>query len=695
MTARDLLRLARLHGIAAAYSDGLGTRRQASAEVLEGLLDGLGVDTSNPADAWRVGLRERWSELCEPVAVAWDGAGQLLVRAPASARGRLRIEVECEDGVVRARSVALAEAPIAERFESGTSSRVARRVPLPDALPPGYHRATVRLRSQSASALVIAAPRRAPTPARGSREFGVVAPLYSLRSQHGHGIADLGDLRRLLKWTGERGGGFAGTLPLLAAFLDAPAEVSPYLPASRLAWNELYLELPSTPEWQRAPEARALLESSAARRERRRLSRTTLADPAAAFALKRPALEVLARRLFAGRGGRRAALDRFATERPEIVEYARFRAAGERLGRSWQRWPARARGGRLRDADVPREAYRYHLYAQFAMHEQLAERSEQESAIGPGLYLDLPLGAHAAGFDTWRDGGAFALPLGAGAPPDRLFAGGQSWGLPPLHPEGLRRQGYRHLIEVLRNHLRYAGVLRLDHVMGVERLYVIPPGGSARDGAYLHYRAEELWAILALEAARAGSRLVGEDLGTVTRSVRAAMRRHGVGRMHVLEFAVRPSDAPAVEAPPPGALATLSTHDLPPLAGWAVGRDIEERRRLGFLDAGGAAEDLVARRRDVRALRRALGVPRTGDERELILAGLRHLGQSDAPLVAVALDDLVGASDAQNLPGTVDEHPNWRRRTERRRDTLGSTRVIEAVGTLAAAREQARRRVMP
>ena len=689
MVARDLLQLARLYGVGVSYTDGLGARRRTSEEALEAILRGLGVDTVDPGAAHDEALRSRWDALSEPVAVAWDGRGDVVVRGAESARGRVRIEVACEDGSSRRSTSALAEAPILDRIELGRRSLVARQRAASADLPLGYHRATVRVGRRSAEVLVISAPQRAPAPPRGMRASGVVAPLYSLRSEHRHGIADLGDLRRLLDWTWARGGDFVGTLPLLAGYLDPPAEISPYLPASRLAWNEVYLELPRTPEWERARAAHEWFASPEARREAARLDRASLADPAAAFALKQPAIEAMARAAFSSRGGRLEALGRFAEDRPEIVEYARFRAAEERLGRPWQQWPARPRGGRLRDSDVPRDSYRTHLYAQLAMHEQLRRLAEDARAAGPGLYLDLPLGAHGSSFDLWRDPEAFAPALGAGAPPDRLFEGGQSWGLPPMHPQRLREGGYRHFIEVLRNHLRYAGVLRLDHVMGVERLYVIPPGGNARDGAYIHYEAEELWAILALEASRTGSLLIGEDLGTVTRSVRAAMQRHRVGRMHVLEFAVRPEEDPALVPPPRGALATLSTHDLSPLAGWVDGDDVALRRRLGFIDAERESADLAARRREVRALRAAVGHRRGGDARQLVRASLRSLGGSEAPLVAVALDDLVGLSAPQNVPGTVDEHPNWRRRTERR-DTLADAGVGESLDALVEARKAAK-----
>jgi 4-alpha-glucanotransferase len=677
--------LARVHGLSLSFEDGFRRRRRVSDDVLEGVLRGLDVDPRDPGRALRAAVEERWSALCDPVAVAWGGRLELVVRVPASERGSIGVTIDCEAGETFEERLSRAHLPIEERFDGARESVVSRRLRFPHRLPGGYHRATIRLGRRSAEVLVISAPRRAPVPGPGAREFGVVAPLYSLRSSHGHGIADLGDLRRLLDWTGRHGGAFVGTLPLLAGFLDEPAEISPYRPVSRLAWNELYLELPAIPEWN-ASAAGATVPDPTGSSEARRLGRSMLADPAAVYALKQPAIEALARRAFGVRGGRRAALEAFEAERPEIAAYARFRAAEPELGRRWRDWPAGARGGSLRGADVRHDRYEFHLYAQLVMHEQLEALSSPGEGAQPGLYLDLPLGAHPDGFDTWRDPDSFAMELGVGAPPDRLFEGGQSWGFPPQHPRRARQLGYRHFIEVIRNHLRYARMLRIDHVMGLHRLYVIPPGGEARDGTYLRFEAEELWAILVLEATRAGAILVGEDLGTVPRAVRSAMRRHGAGGMHVLEFAIRPDATPAVVSPPTGSLASLSTHDLSPFPGWLVGEDIRTRRRIGLIDSGAEAEAVRRRERDVRTLRRLLGLAADAAASEVVLASLDHLGSSDAALVAVSLDELDGRVDAQNVPGTGDEHPNWRRRVETRRDTLESPRVVGAMSALASAR---------
>ena len=685
----DLLRLAAFHGVEAEYLDAAGQRQAASAEVLRGVLDGLGVATGDTRRALRAAQQRRWSELLDPVALAWAGRGSLLVRVPAGARGRAHVELQAEDGATTAFACELSGAALGGAADVGRERYVERRLALPGGLRRGYYGVRVRVRAggveRRGEGTLIVAPRRTFGGAPARREFGVFAPLYAVRSTSSVGGGDLGDLRRLLQWTLARGGSAVGTLPLLAAYLDAPAEVSPYLPVSRLAWNELYLELAAIPEWASSAAAHATLASEPARAERARLARAPFADPVAAMALKHPALAALARALFAQGGARRGALDRFAAARPEVVAYARFRAACARLGRPWQRWPAAARAGRLRDADTDGEAYRYHLYVQWCLHEQLtalrraASQRAGRGAIGP--YLDLPLGVHGAGFDTWREGALFASALGSGAPPDRLFTEGQHWGFPPLHPQRERERGHAYTRAALHNHMRYAGALRVDHVMGLHRRYVIPPGATAREGTYVRYAAAEHWAMLTLESQRARTLVVGEDLGTVPPEVHAALRRHGALGMHVLQYA--PSDTARA-----GTLAALNTHDMAPFAGWLRGRDIDWRARLGTFDAEAAARERAERRRAVAALRATTPARGAGRGRVALLhTSLQRLAGSPARLVVVALDDLLGAVEAQNLPGTVEEHPNWRRKLRLPLEQIERSEAVAAgIALVAAAR---------
>ncbi|MBC7106597.1 MAG: 4-alpha-glucanotransferase, partial [Firmicutes bacterium] len=298
---------------------------------------------------------------------------------------------------------------------------------------------------------------------------------------------------------------------------------------------------------------------------------------------------------------------------PGVRDYARFRAAVERRRGGWTSWPAMMRDGRLEEGDYDPQNEQYHLYVQWAASEQFGVLADRARAEGVGLYLDFPLGVHREGYDVWRERGVFVLKANSGAPPDPFFTGGQDWGFPPLHPEAVREQGYRYFRACLRHHLRHAGALRLDHVMGLHRLFWVPRGLPAREGVYVRYPAEEFYALLCLESLRHGSALVGEDLGTVPRYVRSAMGRHGVYRMYILPFELTPHPGKTLRYVPADRLAGLNTHDMPPFAAfWEACDDAVRSSVARFL-------------RD----RGWLGAPEEGPG-EVLRAALRYLAASRA-----------------------------------------------------------------
>ncbi|MDP9342727.1 MAG: 4-alpha-glucanotransferase [Actinomycetota bacterium] len=680
---RDLRKLAQLYGVQTSFTDTEKRRRRASADALTAVLRSMGVAAGTAAEV-KEALRERsaasWARPLEPVVVAWQGeANTFEVRLPARGRGpgagvRGRIELEGGGG-----NVLLSEAASVNGVDA--EGRVVE-VPLPP-LPLGYHR--LFLDRPRASALVISAPMRCPTP--DIRLWGMFLPLYALRTGRSWGTADFTDLSALLDWAGTLGASTVGTLPLLASFLDQedPFEPSPYSPASRLFWNELYLDVEGIPDLEGSPEARELLSSPALRRRVRGLRAADIVDYRSSMAAKRGVLEALARSVFAEASGRRAAVEQLARSRPALADYARFRAAIAHFGAPWQEWPGPARGGKLASRHVPEDERRYHLYVQFLAEEQLARVAGANRGPGTGLYLDMPLGVHPSSYDTWRERDAFARDASGGAPPDSFFGGGQNWGFPPLHPERIREQEYRYPIASIRHLLRLAGVLRLDHVMGLHRLYWVPYGLDATQGVYVRYRAEEMYAILTLEAARASALVSGEDLGTVPPSVRAAMARHGVHRTHVLQLeAIDPEDV--LPTPPRGSVASLNTHDMWPFASFWTAADIDEGESLGYPKAAarrareGRAEirrAMLAALREAGFLRRTRGVT----TEEALHACLSFLAASPARLAVANLEDLWGEDRPHNHPGTWRERPNWRRKAAL--DFEAFRKLPGVVGTLS------------
>ena len=300
--------------------------------------------------------------------------------------------------------------------------------------------------------------------------------------------------------------------------------------------------------------------------------------------------------------------------------------------------------------------------------------------------LDLPLGVHPAGYDVWRERGAFLHSSTSGAPPDPMNAKGQNWGNPPLHPEGIRAAGYGYVIDYVRRMMAHSRVLRIDHVMGQHRLFVLPPGHDASAGVYIRYRPEENYAILCLESQRSGTMVVGEDLGTVPPACRQAMRAHRVYGCHVAQWGVRKDGQ---EPPPPRTVASLGTHDMPPFAAWWRGADITERLGLGLLTAEDAARDTAQRERDRELLIKALVAQKlltrpkrgTDPETEVLAAWLAFVARSEARGMLVFLEDLWGEVHSQNIPGTRDEHPNWRWRIPHSLEVVRS--MPEVVGRLS------------
>ncbi|HMK63116.1 MAG TPA: 4-alpha-glucanotransferase [Acidimicrobiales bacterium] len=656
--------LARRHGVQVAYADYRGRHRRASVDTVIAVLRALGVALAGPDEAPAL-LRAHDAEagpVLEPVLVRRGTISTHAIVLPAALDpAEVDISVRHEDGttVSRPLSTLLVERELARPTSAGRGARLRRRFRLPP-VPDGYHRLTAEGRGIEAEALVVASPARCPQPPRG---WGVLAPLHALRTATDWGVGSYRDLGEVGGWVSELGGLFVGTLPVFAALLEGPsADPSPYRPASRLAWNELYLDVESLPELETCAEARRLLGSAGFERDRERLCVAPLADPAATMAAKRRVLELLASALFSGSSRWLRKLQEFVASRPELLAYARFRASmedGSRASGPWRGAGDRRRG--LPPSDDP--DVRYHLYVQWATDRQLAE-----AATRAGLYMDLPVGVHPSGFDPWWKPQAFVTGTSAGAPPDQFFASGQSWGFSPLHPAGLREEGYAYLIAALRHAMRHAAVVRIDHVMGLHRLWFVPDSMAPREGVYVRYRAEELRAVVVLEAARAAVAVVGEDLGTVPAGVRRDMRSDGMLRSHVYQFAASAQDPFPVA--PSDALASLGTHDLPPFAAWWKGTDIEDRVRQGCT----AEAEAVTERSERRALREAVGkaVVRAGraagtrspalSPSQALRACLIHLASGPARLMLVDPADLWGEREPQNRPGTGAEEANFLRR---------------------------------
>ena len=639
--------------------------------------------------------RNRWNELVPPVVVGWDGALVVPFAVSASSDDEWELEVTTESGRVHRANGRLFALPADAHAWPGGKVHCLRKASIALDGELGYHQVAWRCGIERGRAMGIAAPMRAFGGPGGERRWGVFAPVYGLSSTQSGAAGDLGSLRLLFEQVSKRGGRYVATLPILAAFLDEPCHVSPYSPASRHYWNELYLDLGAIAAEVGLPAPIAPPVPAG------------LIDYRAQYRWRREALTPLMAAL-----GKlhRDEIDRWA-QATTAYDYAAFRAITETTRTSWREWPAMWRDELplvLTRADaiangIDGERFDVHVVAQWAMQRQLEALRDQPHlrATTPpneavacervALYLDLPVGVSLDAYEVWRERHLFLTSLAAGAPPDPLFLGGQNWGLPPLSPIAARRDHYRYVIRCIRHHMTVAGMLRIDHVMGLFRLYVVPEGRPATDGVYLRYQAEDMLAILALESSRHKCALVGEDLGTVPDHVRPAMARHGLFRLHVGQWFLPGKLGEVPGLSPPGSIASLNTHDTATFAGWWRGADIDDRRDLKLIND----EQEIRERRgraDARAAMLAFSAVAddhlTEVERAMV-AATADLASGPAEVVLIALDDLALDPVPHNVPGTVSERPNWQRRVEGWSTALteqASPAAAEAVAAVADAR---------
>lgn len=668
----DLQSLARLHGVQTSFVDMAGKAQSARREIVSAVLKALGAAAENEREiheSLNAARRHLCAQVLEPVIVGWDERPiQIKLHLPARFTGQLRFQARLENDETL--EVRLIRSRIVNRIEVDGNAYDVRQITI-DGLPFGYHEFTASVGGANHSALLISAPARAYEETPGDKEWGAFLPMYALRSRENWGAGNFTDWRRFGEWIGALGGSVAGTLPLLASFLDFPScEPSPYAPASRLFWNPFYVDIPILPEFACCVAAQNRVGERRFQEQLCRLRENRLIDYGSAWLARREILELLSDWFFKNASPRRENFREFLRSRPEVEEYARFRATCDRQRVSWHRWDSRLRDGKLRPGDFDERDRRFHLYVQWLAQEQMDGLLASSRDAGVKLYLDLPLGVHPSGYDVWRHRQDFALQASAGAPPDMFFTKGQKWGFAPLHPQRIREDRYRHVIAFLRFQMRHTGLLRIDHVMGLHRLYWIPNHCPPDCGAYVQYREEELYAILILESHRHRTRLVGENLGTVPPEVNRDLKRHRLSEMFVVQYEQQPDSRRPLRRSEARSLACVNTHDMPPFAAHWSGLDLADRVNLGLIPKSKLAEELGNRRNLnsalIQFLERSGWLKRMRGRRvvteEVLRALLGWLGGGSAEVVLVNAEDLWLEPLPQNVPGTSSERPNWRRK---------------------------------
>ena len=668
----DLDRLCEAHGIATRYRD-FWQREQVPAEATKrALLAAMGVSMDDAQAAARV---ER------PLVFRGRVPHEILLHAPTGHGATLTARLALESGDLT---------ELRARAQDGTIVCTG----LPPEVPYGYHCVSVVDAAHgggvvAVSPLIVCPPRcHAPPQARA---FGLALQLYSVRSRRNWGMGDFTDLGTVAQIAAQHGASFVGLNPLHALFIDRPEQPSPYSPSSRRALNPLYLDVEALEEYAECADVRAEVATPAFQGKLCALRAAPFVDYAGVAAAK---LHVLAR-LFEHFHAtqldplreRGRALRAFAESHRDLAFHpALFDALQATLRRrdprvwGWPAWPAH-----LRDCDAPavhdfarthRREVDFFLYLQWQADRQLARAAAQAQRAGMtiGVYRDLAVGANPGGAETWCDPQRFALEVHVGAPPDAFNQKGQDWGLPPWIPGRLPAGGYSPWVALLRANMRHAGGLRIDHVMGLMRLFWIPRGMLPTDGTYVHYPFDDLLSILALESVRHRCIVVGEDLGTVPDEMRTALRDLGVHSYRVLYFErTRHGAFAPPDAYPAQALVSITTHDLPTLQGFWRGADLAARDALDlFPDDAVRDAQYAARAADrprlLQALRDAGLAPPIDPLSdalpfEAVRAAHAFIARAPSALMALQLEDVFGVAEQINLPATTDaQYPNWRRK---------------------------------
>ncbi|HYO39344.1 MAG TPA: 4-alpha-glucanotransferase [Nocardioidaceae bacterium] len=663
-----LVELAHSYGVATDYTDWRGQRVDVPAEAVQDVLTAMGVDSSDPQGALAKRQEEPWRRVLPACVVVRQGE-QRSVPVHVRPGDRPEVHLDLEGGGQRR----LPLGRPAGRREVGGEPLDQLLVDLPTGLPLGYH--TLRTeggQTGPATATLIVTPDwlGVPESVGAGQAWGFAAQLYSVRSRRSWGVGDLGDLTDLAVWSAaELGADYVLVNPLHAAEPVAPLEPSPYLPTSRRFFNPLYLRVERIPEYADLAAADRAQVDELARGVHEKLDSADVIDRDTSWTAKRAALLLV--HAVPRSPGREVDYAAYRDRHGDALRhFATWSVLAQEHGTDFRTWP-----DELRDvtstavtgyAAEHADAVDLEMWLQWVLDEQLQQA--QAKALGAGMSLgtlhDLAVGVHPGGADVWRLRSTYASGVQVGAPPDPFNQRGQDWGQPPWRPERLQELAYAPFRDLIAAVLRHAGGVRVDHIIGLFRLWWVPSGRPPSEGTYVRYDHEAMIGVLALEAHRAGAVVVGEDLGVVEPSAREYLASRGVLGTSILWWERDEEGRPlAAERWREYCMASVTTHDLPPTAGYLTGAHVRLRDRLGLLtrplEEETAADD-AERESWLTALRSVGLLGEEADLEQTVEALHRYLTRTPARLACVALTDAVGDRRTQNQPGTTDEYPNWR-----------------------------------
>jgi (1->4)-alpha-D-glucan 1-alpha-D-glucosylmutase len=705
ITPQFLEKLADLCGVQPHYYDIWGKKHEVSAATRRVFLRAMGLTVEDDRSVWAEILRyedEPWTRVLPPVLVLRENAFPCtipLVWPHTDFQCEVQWRLIAENGAEFCGTCAPSALPASEQrtIQDEVYSRLGFELSVQPGL--GYHRLEVRGGDRCGEMALIVVPETCYAPgalADGRRVWGVSVQLYGVKSERNWGVGDFTDLRHLVDWCADAGADAIGLNPLHALFPHDPDHCSPYDPSHRRFLNMLYLDVEAVPEFSECDEARQLVSTANFQDRLQRLRASELVDYRGVRDAKVQALEILYRHfrtahLQSESACGKAFLDFQVQGGRSLHLFALFDALQEHLHRrdkncwGFLTWPEE-----YRHPDSPavrefaanhRERVEFFQYVQWRAGHQLEACGNRslERGLGIGMYFDMALSVNGSGAEAWEDQELFVRGVGLGAPPDDFNSTGQDWGLPPFHPRRMGALGYGPFSASLRYNMKWSGALRLDHVMGLMRLFWVPAGSTAVNGAYVSYPFEDLLGIVALESRRNQCLVVGEDLGTVPNEIRHALRTCGVFSYSLLYFEKRwDGEFKSPGEFPNQALTAVSTHDLPTLAGYWKSRDLEWRTQLGLFPDREFQNRLGHERQHDRARllaalnRDGLLPPGMPDDPEqtpeltvpLSCAVHEYLARATSQIAMVQLEDIFARTEQANLPGTVDQHPNWRRKVD-------------------------------
>jgi 4-alpha-glucanotransferase len=701
-TFEELLdRAAALRGIEPGYWDIFGRRHATTTAGKQAILRAMGWAAGSVTEleqSLAANTRRQWQRLAPVTVVALENdAVELPLSLPVDSLGQsVTVEVRREDGHAETLGLNANNLPQSDSIAMEGRTWVRALARLPVELPLGYHDISVQCGAAKATTRYIVAPRQAfnqPQLARGGRAAGIAIGLYGLRSARNWGCGDFRDLLAVIDWAPEGlSASFVALNPLHAIHNRRPFNTSPYLPNCIFYQNFLYLDIEGMEDYAASRRARRLRESAAVAREIEELRAAEFVEYERVSALKLQFLKLVFVQFLREwrRGGPRAReFDAFRAREGELLErFAIYSALDEYLHRRnpdlwlWTEWPVEYRDPESAEtrafAKKHWRSVMFYQYLQWQIDGQLRAAQAQARArrMPIGLYHDLALATDQFGCDLWAHRPFFVSGCRVGAPPDDFAPKGQDWGFPPPNSQRHFEDGYRLFAESIRRNCRHGGALRIDHVMRLFRLYWIPDGSDATQGAYVREMSEDFVRILALESVRNQVMVIGEDLGTVEPEVREALARFGILSYRLFYFEKHKDGTFRAAAEyPPQALVSSTTHDLPTLAGFWIGADIEARRKAGAIDEDARLTQWASRTDEKQKMldrlfaegllrddlpRKAEAYPElTGD---LHQAAIGFLARTPSQLLAVNQEDLTKETAQQNLPGTTWQYPNWGRK---------------------------------